>query len=297
MDPTNPTTTETTGGAESADPKATPATAADASATKTDASAPTAETATTSASAPPPAEDDRLRRGFSALTKKEKALRQKEQQIKAAEDQLKRLEALRQKAKDNPIEVLQEFGLTYDQLTDYILGTQKEVTPEDRIAAIEERIERERKEAEERAAKAEAERIERTIASWKEHTLKRGLQADADRWELVNSRGDDGVELVWEVIESYHQTHGEVLDWQRAADEVEKHMESEARKILGLKKFQTKAQSAPQDAPPKQETKEEGGSTLSRSSVGEVSVISDESLPLDPDDRNRAILSRMRLWG
>ncbi len=85
--------------------------------------------------ATPAPEDDRIRRGFAALSRKEKALREKEKTFKDAESKLAAIETLRQKALTNPLEVLQEYGLSYEQLTDYILGNEKVApTPEDRGA-------------------------------------------------------------------------------------------------------------------------------------------------------------------
>lgn len=237
-------------------------------------------------------DDERLRKGFSALSKKEKALRQKEQQLKTLEEQVRKAETLRQKAKDNPLEVLNEYGVTYEQLTDYILGNEKPApSPEDKIRAIEERLERERQEAAEARSRAEQEAIERKIDQFKNHILKPSLQANADKYELINSRGDEGAELVFDVIEEYHKTHSQVLPWHVAADHVEQHLEQEGRKLLQLRKFRvSEGQSTAQI------TTAPVGDTLSRNRAGELPVVNEQRLPLDPEDRTRAVLKRNRLW-
>lgn len=241
-----------------------------------------------------PPEDDRIRRGFAALSRKEKALREKERLIKTAEETTKRLEALQGKAMANPIEFLKEFGLSYEQLTDYILGTEKPApTPEDRVKALEERLEKEAREAKDARERAASEATERSIANYKEQILKPGIKGNADKYELINARGDEGSELVFEVIEQYHAQNGKVLAWHEAADHVEKALEDEARKLLSLKKFQISAKAPASERQPEGD----GGNTLSRSRGGELPVISDDSLPLDPDERNRALAQRYRLWG
>ncbi|MDQ3024778.1 MAG: hypothetical protein M3R04_10455 [bacterium] len=248
-------------------------------------SAPVIAPVETSPAAAP--EDDRLRRGFAALSRKEKDIREREKGIKRFED-------LSAKAKASPLEFLQEFGLSYDQLTDLILGGESEKpapTADDRVAALEARLEAERTERETSAKAAQEATIERQINTFKEGVLKHGIKTAGDKFECINAKGDDGIELVWEVIESYHETHGEVLNWERAAIEVEQHLEAEARKVLGLKKFR-------QAGATSEEPRSANGGTLSRSGGGEMPVLGgDANLPLDSMERNRIIMSSTKLWG
>lgn len=232
------------------------------------------------------AEDLRLRKGFSALAKKEKAIRQKEQALKALEERVAKVDALRQKAKENPLEVLQEYGLTYEQLTDFILSgnAPKEATPDDRVKALEERLERDAKEREETAKAAKVDDEKRRIMFWKETVLVPGLKANADRWECIHARGDAAYELVIDVMAAYTNKHGVPPAADVAADQVEKDLEEEGRIYAGLKKFR------PQSEP------ETTGSTLSRNKAGELPVVTNGVLPLDPDERNKAILRGIRLW-
>ena len=259
--------------------------------------APVEVAATESAAVTPPVEtkaetkpevtpdDERLRRGYAALARKEKAIRAQEQESK-------RLAGIEKLAKESPLEALKALGLSYDQLTDLILGNEEkgEPTADDRVAALEARLENERKERE-TAAKAQADAdTERKINTFKTGVLAHGIKSNPDKYECINARGGDGVELVWEVIESYHEANGEVLNWEVAAEQVEKHLEDEARAMLGLKKF--KQATAPQS----QAQRSEGTNTLSRSNAGELPVVTDEELSLDPDERTRALTRSHRLW-
>ena len=230
-------------------------------------------------------DDDRLRRGYAALARKEKSLRERE-------TQLKRLEGLEKKAKESPLEFLKEFGLSYDQLTDLILGADEkpEPTADDRVAALEARLENERVAREAADAAAKEANIERQINTFKTGVLAHGIKSNPDKYELINARGDDGVELVFEVIQSHFEKTQEVLSWDKAADYTEEHLETEARKLLSLKKFK------PAATPTSQEPRSQESNTLSRSNAGEMPVVNDDELPMDPEERTRAILSRNRLW-
>lgn len=245
-----------------------------------------------------------LGKGFAALAREEQRIRGERQALKAEQQAIAQHRAVLDaiaKAKENPLAALQATGLTYEQLTEWILQNQQEPTEADRLAALEKR-EQERQER----AKADEEKAKQDVAAKQIETFKGNLTkaiTDAgEKYELINAEGAH--EAVWEVIEGNFEKTGQVMAWADAADLVEKHLEERAKKLLAAKKLQPKTeqkQDAPA-APAKSESQKTGpesdqGSTertlTNRSTTGSSSE-RPAPLPLDPDERTRAIVARRR---
>lgn len=187
---------------------------------------------------------------FAALAKKEKRIITKQQELEAKnkelEDKLKKYEEFENKkkaARVNPLEYLQEAGLTYDELTQYILNGPKALE-KDKATEIEERLnsfiaqtEAEKKSQAEREAQLAKEQEERVIAQFKD-SVKNHIKDKKDSYELINLY--DATELVISTIEAHFEKTQQILDTDSACELVEKHLEDEIKKLANSNKFKDK---------------------------------------------------------
>ncbi len=230
-------------------------------------------------------------KAFAALARKEKALIARESGIKAQETSLQRLARIEELAKTNPAAALRELQIDYSALTDSVLAEGKEPTADDRVAQLE-KWKQEREECEAKAAAdAQARDVDTKIAAWCEGITKEVTSA-GDKFECINAQGKHSD--VTDLIENYFEVHKAILPWDQAAEYVEAHLEAEARKVLGLKKFAPKSAPVSEQKPGAQAT---SSPTLTSRSVSEAPVLTDgKALPLDPIERNRALVQEFRLY-
>jgi hypothetical protein len=186
---------------------------------------------------------------FAELAKRQRELTQRQLDLKAKEDRLGPVEQALAKAKENPLAALEALGMSYEDLTHYILSEGKEPTAEDKLAAIEKRIDA--KEAAEReAAQKEADaRVEATISQFKA-SIEQTAKASPDAYELVLASGQYGLELVFDTVSEYFDSNKQVLPLETALQAVESYLEGEALKVAQANKI--KARLAP--PPPAKET-------------------------------------------
>lgn len=154
---------------------------------------------------------------FQALAKKEQAIVRRQQELKRLEEELKAKESKyntyeekRARAKLNPLDALQELGLNYEEITQYILNDKKP-TAEQSVESVKEEMRRmredyekaqreERETQEKRAKEAQEQQVQAFKADLGDY-----IKTNADKYELLNLEGDEGVELVYETIST---------DWQ-----------------------------------------------------------------------------------
>lgn len=176
---------------------------------------------------------------FAELAKRQRELTQRQLELKAKEERLSPVEQALAKAKENPLAALEALGMTYEDLTHYILNEGKEPEPEDKLAAIEKRLnDRETAEREAREKEA-AERVEATLTQFKT-SIADTAKASPDKYELILNAGDYGTELVFDTVSEYFQTHGEVLPIETALEHVEAYFEKEALRISQANKIKAK---------------------------------------------------------
>lgn len=129
------------GGADGNNTSQSAAPAADLSAGNTSGSpAPSAAPPSPEPEKPADPKAEQIARAFAALTRKERAIVEAQRKVaaekaeaQAALERVKAFEAAREAARANPIEYLQQAGLSYDDLTQYIVqGNQ--ITPEQKVA-------------------------------------------------------------------------------------------------------------------------------------------------------------------
>lgn len=208
---------------------------------------------------------------FSFLAKKEAGIVKQRQELKnqlaameAEKAEIARLkaeiEAARSKAgsyKSNPLALLEDHGMTYKELTDYILNNNT-VSTESQIKALNEKLEQverqreqDRIEAQKRAEEQAKAREAAVIQEFRSE-IDQFIKTKSDTYELTALY--DSADLVYDTVEAYFEKTQKVLSIPEACDLVEKYLESQVEKSLKTKKLSTKlspAQSSTEkDVPP-----------------------------------------------
>ena len=187
---------------------------------------------------------------FAALSKMEKELRTQREELAQQQAQIQeRLKSFEesQKAQEpeeepleillrkNPLEALKKFGWDYEKLTNMQLNDgqlpqdvqidlklqQMSQAYEDKIKQLEERLESDVKSREE-------EKYNQVINNYVNELTD--FVNSNEQYELI--RANDGVQLVYDVIEQHHAETGEILDNATAADQVEAFLEEEMKSIF-----------------------------------------------------------------
>lgn len=208
---------------------------------------------------------------FAALTRKEKQLRQREAEIadreRKAADVEKRYanaqqtdDALRAEARANPEAFMQKYGLSYQQLTDYMI-LKKPIEPEvkDPVAELEKKwaerfskLETDNKALVDKLAAREQDE-QNVRVSEGEKAIQDGILAASKDFEIISGLGAYGQTLVRNAVQEYWDQHEEILDYGKACGIVEQYLEAELLPgILATNKVKSRF-AAP--AAPKQETK------------------------------------------
>lgn len=268
------------------------------------AEAPPAEAPKEAAPAPERPRADR----FAALARKEQdvfrkqqAVRQQQAEIARQAEEIRQFQMARQQALANPIEALRQLGLTYEDVTKFVLND-NQPTPELETAALRREIEavkqqtqmdRERMVREQReAATREQQQI---IAAFREE-VSDYVSQHTDTYELTNLYG--GATLVSDVIEEHYNEqvrsgvrNPKLLTIPEAAKQVEEYFESEVRKAQATKKFAATTQEVASPKAGSAAAAPKMGPTLSND-LG-ASVAGSPQRPRSDADRVAAAIARL----
>jgi len=182
-----------------------------------------------------------LARAKRALQLREQAIAAKEKQMTTQQDTARGTDELIQSLKTNPLRVLQEHGVTYDQLTEAVLNQNAG------NAGIEE-LRAELKSMKEGIEKAQAERD-----TAQEQQVMRQIKSDvnslvANGEEYASIRFNNAQQTVVDVMSRHFRETGELLDMETAARAVEAYFEPTVAQRLQefskLNKFQAKTREA-----------------------------------------------------
>lgn len=201
---------------------------------------------------------------FGALSRKEKELRsqmsdfdRRMKEFEARENALKEKETRFSQAK-RPLDLLKEMGYTYADVTQDLLGTYQEPEPDpldEKLKPHRERWEKVESESEKLAREVE-ELKNQLVLKEQQETYKqvvgeiRSILNDQDKYELTNAMGDEGLQLVQEVILEYFQQNEVLLDYAEACDIVEQYYENEImNRVLNTKKLKSRVQPTPAASP------------------------------------------------
>jgi hypothetical protein len=192
--------------------------------------------------------DPNLGRAFAALARKDQALRNREQQVQQQATQVKAVSDAIQHARDkrDPTALLELAGITPGELTDLLLAVGKEPTEADRLAKLEAARVADEKAAADARTKADAAALERTVVAFKAK-MTEVAKAAGDKFELTISKGDDGIDLAYEIVRQTYETDGKVLPLEEALAKAEGHYDSEAKQYLSTKKYGASTPAASSD--------------------------------------------------
>lgn len=221
---------------------------------------------------PAPEKDPALSRQFAQLARQERAYRlkvqQQEQAIKAREAAIQAKEEAmaakdreyqsdyirRDRIKQDALGVLDESGVSYDELTQQAL-TRQPTDPrvmntinklEAKIAELESKATEQQKsytEQQQQAYNSAVKQIESDV---------KALVRNDPNFETVRATGS--VRDVVELITKTHAKTGIVLSVEEAAEQVEEYLVEEAMKLTRLEKIKRRVQQSAQTAKPTQQT-------------------------------------------
>ena len=167
-------------------------------------------------------------------------LQRRDKEIRAAKNRLKAdIEAskaqLLSEIRANPLEKLREIGIAPEVLANQFLNSSKPLSQEEalalKVAQLDEKLTQ--KEAAEKAAH-EA----RVLADYDKEIFA-VVEKDPDSFELVANH-KDGKRLYKEAVYAYWREYGEAPDLEVVAKHVEAELETDAKKLMGLKKLSPK---------------------------------------------------------
>jgi hypothetical protein len=229
---------------------------------------------------------------FAELAKRQRELTQRQLEIKAKEERLNPIEQALSKSKENPLAALEALGMTYEDLTHYILSEGKEPGPEDKLAAIEKRL-NDRETAEREAREKEAnERVEATLSQFK-GSIASAAKADPAAYEMILAMGDYGTELVFDTVSEYFQSNQQVLPLETALQAVESYLEGEALKVAQANKIKARLLPPTAKETDKSPERQSGQQTVTLTNKL-VSSASDGTKRLSEEESKRAAAALLR---
>jgi DNA repair exonuclease SbcCD ATPase subunit len=203
-------------------------------------------------------EQDPLSKKFAALSRREKSIREREKaleqrmneleqrlksqseptQSKQAEEQEEPLDSLIRK---NPMKALEKYGWDLNKLAESVLSDGK--LPMDmQLQLMREELKKE---------------------------MMSETESLAEKYEFIIAT--DNQEMVYDTINEYHATHGEILPIEEAAELVEAYLEEQARGVFEkTKKAKSYLQPAAQATKPNTQTSKANSPTLTNEAAGTV---------------------------
>lgn len=176
---------------------------------------------------------------------REAELAKREEAIKSLDANFKSIDEAKKAAKINPIKFMEQFGLTFEEVTKFFLEgkpTEKsamEVQKEE-IEALKAELKKDKEDAQAREDKRQQEYIDRSIADYKTK-LSGYIDSNPDEFELLIANGDEAKQAVWDVIQAHFDETGKTMDGAAAAKMVEEYYLEESKKYANTKKFKALA--------------------------------------------------------
>lgn len=179
---------------------------------------------------------------FARLAKERRALQVKERELKAREEALASKPAEGQiplaRLKQEPLKVLLESGVTYDQLTEALLNNQ--TNPE--FNALRAEVEALKEGVDTKFKDNATQQKQQVLAEMKREATQ--LVAQGDDYAFVREMGK--IPEVMSLIERTYDDSGEVLDVTEALALIETELAKEVEKITSLGKVREKFMPQPQ---------------------------------------------------
>lgn len=200
------------------------------------------------------AQADQFASKFAALSRKDKQLREREKQIekrladlearsKQEQEEVSKYKSIPERLKKEPLNVLKEYGLTMQELTDMMLNDGKP-TPEMMLSEAEKRMQAKLDELDKKLKEKEeletSTKHQQAIDNFKSE-ISSFITENNNDYELIAA--NDAADLVYEVIEAHFNDtadedgqNGTIMDVKEACNLVEQHFLNEAKRHLKLGK-------------------------------------------------------------
>lgn len=269
----------------------------------TEASAP-AKVGSEASAAPEPMQEkpkERSSERFAALARKEaevfrraQAVRHQQAELARQADEIRAFQAAKSQAALDPISALKQLGLTYEQITEYVLNDNKP-TPSAEVMSLKQEIEefkrqtQEERQQQEMARRQMIEQEQRQIIDNFHQEVGEYVSQHSETYELTALYG--GAKLVSDVIEESFRRTGKLLTIPDAAKMVEEHYEDLARKAQATKKFAATQQKVAPTQTAQQTPATRMPPTLSNDLS--ASVMAGSQRPRTEADRIAAALARL----
>jgi hypothetical protein len=186
-----------------------------------------------------------IRREKRALQLERQAFEQEKAESQAKATQASGID--RARLKSEPLRVLLEEGVTYEQLTEAILADPNNTQPE--IQALKAEIAALKGDVTKQLTDRDAQAEQAVLAEMRREADR--LAADGEDFELIRTTGS--IDQVMELIEKTYRTSGEVLETREAMQLIEDELITESLKLAAAKKVQGKlAPQLPQPTSPQQ---------------------------------------------
>lgn len=244
------------------------------------------------------AQEERFAAKFAALSRKEKAVRQREaqlqqqmqdlqsrlQQIEEQNKQIESYKSIPDRLKKEPLKVLNESGLTFEQLAEMVLNDGKP-TQDMVLSEYEKKVMSRMEELEKKLAEKESKEQEDKYNQ--ALTQFQGQLTDfvnkTEDYELI--RANDSVDLVYQVIEEHFNESGEILSNKEACDAVEEYLLEEAKKLVDRDKVKKLLLSQTQ---PKPVAQGKSSPTLSNAVAAQASKSAAAKILSDEESKREA---------
>jgi hypothetical protein len=245
---------------------------------------------------------------FAALARKEQEVFRKQQAVRHQQailaqqaEEIRAFQAAKQQALANPLDALKQLGLSYEDITKFVLND-NQPTPELETMSLRreiDQIKRQTAEERERSVREQREMMEReqqvTIAAFREE-VNDYVGQHKETYELTNIYGS--ASLVSDVIEEHYNEQlrtgvatPKLLTIPEAAKLVEEHLENEVRKAQVTKKFAATQQEVASPQGGRQAQVPKIGPTLSNDLS--ASVTGNSQRPRTEAERVAAALARL----
>ncbi len=173
---------------------------------------------------------------YAALAKQRRALQVKERELQAREKAMSEPSGQKDsialaRLKAEPLNVLLEAGVTYEQLTEAVLANQGN----SEIRALKAELNALKEGVDKKLTDRDAYQEQQVLAEMKREAQQ--LAASGEEFEMV--RGMNSVPDVMRLIEQTYRKTGEVLDVKEAMTLVENELFKDAQKIANFKKMQS----------------------------------------------------------
>lgn len=181
-----------------------------------------------------------LARKEAELNRQRQKLREEKAEIERAAQAAREFEEKKARAKLNPIDALKDLGLTYEQVSEFVVNDNKPTVSAE-VQAIRDEIQRLREE--QQKEKEESQRIAQERLQQEQEQVIENFNNDVINHVVANPQkyeftlANDAAHYVPEIIEKHFLSTGELLSVDKAAEIVESHFEEIANKVAQAAKF------------------------------------------------------------